>query len=106
MPNNTKELMITKKERIMLRSMAQTLPDIVFVGKEGVTENVLNQVEDNLYAHELIKLKVQNTCSEDLSVIAEIICEKCECEVVTIIGTKIVLFKESDKPKIKHVLTK
>lgn len=96
--------MINKKQRIQLRSLAQALPDLVYIGKEGLTDNVLKQIIDNLYAHELIKLKVQNTCDEDLSTLAEEIAVKCECEVVTIIGTKIVLFKLSDKPKIKHVL--
>ena len=96
--------MINKKERIQLRSLAQVLPDLVFVGKEGVTENVLRQIEDNLFAHELIKIKVQNTCEEDKGEVADIIAEKLICDVVTIIGTKIVLYKRSEKKNIKHVL--
>jgi RNA-binding protein len=96
--------MLTKKDRINLRSMAQTLPDIVFVGKDGVTENVLNQIEDNLYAHELIKVKVQNTCDQTKEEVAEIIEEKTLCDVVTMIGTKIILYKKSEKKNIKHVL--
>ena len=96
--------MLTKSERIKLRSMAQTLPDLVYIGKDGVTDNVLRQVEDNLYAHELIKIKVQATCDEDKESIADTICQELDCDIVTIIGTKIVVYKLSDKKNIKHVL--
>ena len=96
--------MLTKKDRITLRSMAQTLPDLVYIGKDGVTDNVLKQVEDNLFAHELIKIKVQNTCEEDKNDIADYLAEQLEADVVTTIGTKIVLYKLSKKSKIKHVL--
>jgi len=96
--------MLTKKERIMLRSMAQTLPDLVYIGKEGITENVIKQVDDNLFAHELIKIKVQNTCDIDKEDIANALAEELDADIVTTIGTKIVLYKLSDKKKIKHIL--
>ncbi len=96
--------MLTKKDRIILRSMAQTLPDIVYIGKEGVTDNVIRQVEDNLFAHELIKIKVQNTCEMYKEDIANLLAEKLDAEIVTTIGTKIVMYKLSDKKNIKHVL--
>ena len=96
--------MLTKRERITLRSMAQALPDLVYIGKDGVTDNVVKQVEDNLYAHELIKIKVQNTCEEDKEEVANYLADKVGAEVVTTIGTKIVLYKLSAKAKVKHVL--
>ena len=96
--------MLDKKQRIFLRSKAQLLPDIVQIGKDGVTDNVIRQVEDNLYAHELIKIKVLSNCDEDLEDVAEQLIDATGCEIVTIIGTKIVLYKLSNKAKIKHVL--
>ena len=42
--------MLDKKERIFLRSKAQTLPDLVFIGKEGLTENVLRQISQIEYS--------------------------------------------------------
>ena len=96
--------MLNKKERIFLRSKAQTLQDLVFIGKEGLTDNVIKQIEDNLFAHELIKVKVQNTCEEDKFDLAEEVAKITNCDIVTIIGTKIVLYKLSDKKNIKHIL--
>ena len=95
---------MNKKDRITLRSIAQTLPDLVYIGKEGLTDNVLIQIRDNLIAHELIKVKVQNTCDEDLTTLANKIEEMVNCYVVTIIGTKIVLYKYSEKKNIKHII--
>jgi RNA-binding protein len=96
--------MLDKKQRIFLRSKAQLLEDIVQIGKDGMTDNVIKQVSDNLYAHELIKIKVQNNCDEDLEDLAHRLAEATDSEIVTTIGTKIVLYKLSKKQKIKHVL--
>ena len=49
--------MITKQQRTQLRSLAQNLPDLVYIGKGDITDNVVKQVNDNLYAHEIIKIK-------------------------------------------------
>ncbi len=95
---------MTKNERTKLRSLGQTLADLGFVGKEGVTDNVLKQISDNLTAHELVKIKVQKNAPEDIETIAEKIALGCGCEVVTIIGSKILVYKFSNKEKIKHVL--
>ena len=51
--------MISTKERAILRGYANNLSDLVYIGKEGVTPNVIKQINDNLLAHELIKIKVQ-----------------------------------------------
>ncbi len=95
---------MTKSERTKLRSLGQTIADLGFVGKEGVTENVLKQISDNLTAHELVKIKVQKNAPEEIGEIAEKIATGCNCEVVTIIGSKILVYRYSDKEKIKHIL--
>ena len=90
--------MITKQQRTALRSLAQDLPDLVYIGKGDITDNVVKQVKDNLYAHEIIKIKVQDNTSLSMDEIGSILEDRCECEVVTMIGSKIVLYKASKKP--------
>ena len=51
--------MITPQERAKLRALSNGLRDLVYIGKDGLTENVIAQINDNLYAHELIKIKAQ-----------------------------------------------
>jgi len=48
--------MIDKKQRIELRSIASKLKPLVFVGKDGFSENVLKQISEELFNHELLRL--------------------------------------------------
>ena len=52
--------MIDKKTRIKLRSLAMTIKPIIWVGKDGFSENVLNQITEELFNHELIKITLQD----------------------------------------------
>ena len=47
--------MITSKQRAYLRSMANQTEPIIYVGKAGITDNLIEQVSDALVARELIK---------------------------------------------------
>ena len=96
--------MIDKKTRIKLRSIASTIKPIVWVGKDGFTENVLRQIEEELFNHELIKIAVQESIEIPSEFELAEIAVKIGAEVVTVIGRKIVLFKHSEKKGIKHVL--
>lgn len=96
--------MLTAQNRAKLRSLATNLRDLVYIGKDGLTDNVVDQINDNLYAHELIKVKVQRSVSDEIKELATAIENQCDCEVVAIIGSKILLYKLSQKPKIMHLL--
>ena len=50
--------MLTGKQKRELRKMAHHLNPIFQVGKEGVTENMLEGIDQAIVKHELIKVKV------------------------------------------------
>lgn len=96
-----------KKDRLYLRSLGQKLSDLVYIGKDGLTDNVVKQIDDNLFSHELIKIKVQQSVLDELDNFASEIENKCDCEVVCVIGSKILVYKYSRNPKLKqHILNK
>ena len=95
--------MIDKKTRIQLRSIASTIKSTVWIGKDGITPNLLKQLEEELFNHELIKITVQESVSLTEDEITEM-AVKLGAEVVTTIGRKIVLYKHSEKKNIKHIL--
>ena len=95
--------MIDKKTRIQLRSIASTIKSTVWIGKDGVTPNILKQLEEELFNHELIKITIQESVSLTEDEITEL-AVKLGAEVVTTIGRKIVLYKHSEKKNIKHIL--
>lgn len=97
-------IMLTAQNRARLRGLATNLKDLVFIGKEGVTDNVINQIEDNLYAHELIKIKVQKSVIDEIKEISADIENRCGAEVVSIIGSKILLYRYTNKKGFKHLI--
>lgn len=91
--------MLTGKQRAYLKSMANTMDPIFQVGKNGVTENFIKQVENTLEARELIKIKVLNNSLLEANEVANEIVEKVNGEFVQSIGNKFVIYKESTENK-------
>ncbi len=94
--------MITSKQRSYLRSLANTMTPIFQIGKEGIEENFLKQIDDALEARELIKISVLNNSDYDAREASNEICEELGCEGIQAIGNKMVLYRKSKKnPKIE-----
>ena len=93
--------MLTSKQRAYLRSLANSAETILQVGKEGISENLIKQVDDALTARELIKGKVLETAPGFAGEIAAQLAEATGSEVVQVIGMRFVLFRRNLKnPKI------
>jgi len=93
--------MITSKQRAYLRGLANTIDTIGQIGKEGVTDNVIQQAELALKAREIIKLRVLETSMLTAREASEILCEALDAEPVQCIGSKLVLYKPNpEKPVI------
>ena len=94
--------MITSKQRSYLRTIANPLQPIFQLGKAGVEENFLKQVDEALESREIIKIKVLNNSGITAREASDIICEAVGAEGVQTIGSKCVLYKRSlKKPRIE-----
>lgn len=91
--------MLNSRQRAQLRGLANSMETIFQVGKSGVTENTVKQVSDALEARELIKLRTLETCPTSSRETADEIAEKTGADVVQVIGTRFVLYKESENNK-------
>ncbi|MBQ8689983.1 MAG: ribosome assembly RNA-binding protein YhbY [Clostridia bacterium] len=91
--------MITSKQRAYLRSMSQSLETIFQIGKGGITEEICTQIENALEARELIKARVLDNSGYTAKEAAQIIAEAIDCDVVSCVGSRFVLYKESKKKK-------
>ncbi|MCR5088291.1 MAG: YhbY family RNA-binding protein [Oscillospiraceae bacterium] len=87
---------MTSKERARLRGLASQEPTIVQVGKEGITENVIQSVNTALAARELIKGKVLESSMLTAREACEKLAEACGAEPVQAIGTKFVLYRKKE----------
>ncbi len=96
---------LTSKQRAQLRGLANGIETILQVGKDGIGENLVKQADDALEARELIKGRVlDNNIEYDARTAAEALAKATRSEVVQVIGTRFVLYREShSKPKEKRI---
>lgn len=95
--------MITTKQRAYLRGLGNALDPVMQIGKDGVTENVLNGVYLLLEARELVKIKMLKNCDYETKSLANEIAQKLDTEVVQVIGNIFILYKKSTKKGFKHI---
>ena len=91
--------MITSKQRAKLRAMGHDLDTIFQIGKIGITEETCKQIANALEARELIKVRVLENSGYTAKEAATILAEQVECDVVSCVGTRFILYKESTKKK-------
>lgn len=91
--------MLTSKQRAKLRSIAQSYEPIFFIGKSGLSDEIIKQLENAINARELIKLGVQESCEFSAREAADLIAPKLGADVVAVIGRKFVLWRRSRDPK-------
>ena len=91
--------MLTGKERARFRSQANLLKPIVMIGKDGLSETVIDQIDQIIEIRELIKIKIQNNSAEDARNVAEEVAKELNAEVIQVIGGIVVLYRESKEEK-------
>ena len=89
--------MLTSKERAELRGQANTLETTLIVGKGGVTDAVIAEAENQLDSRELVKGKVLEGAMMTPREVCDLICEATGAEGVSVIGTKFVIYRFSEK---------
>lgn len=95
--------MITTKQRAILRALANTLDPVMQIGKEGLSDNSIEQINNLFEARELFKINVLKNCNYTPRELAGMIQEKTNCEIVQCIGLKLVLYKKSTRKNFKHI---
>lgn len=94
---------MTSKQRAYLRSLAMTMLPIVSIGKNGVTDAVVAEVDNLLECKELIKISVLKNSDLGVREVAECLAEETSAIVVQTVGSKITLYRKSKKDDIKHI---
>ena len=91
---------LTGKQLSHLRSLGHHLTATAMMGREGITKSLLQSISENLTAHELIKVKVQENCPMDRKEAAAELAKQSRSHLVQIIGRTFLLYKEN--PKLKE----
>lgn len=96
--------MITSKQRAGLRKLANDLDTIYQIGKGGMGEEILKGISDALEARELIKLRTLDNCEYSSKEAANMIAEALGADVVSVVGSRFVLYRQSSKEKNRKIV--
>lgn len=91
--------MLNSRQRAQLRGMANSYETIFQIGKGGINDQLIKQVDEALEARELIKLRTLENSPETSRSAADIIAERVGADVVQVIGYRFILYRESKNNK-------
>lgn len=92
---------LSGKQNRFLRGLGHHLNPVVLIGKDAVSQGVIDSVEEVLDQHELIKVKLLEGCLVDRKNVAEQLSTTTDSSVVQILGRTILLFRPTPEGKIE-----
>lgn len=98
--------MITSKQRAYLRSLANKVPSIFQMGKEGISKNLTDQLSLALDAREIIKVHVLENCELTPREACDEVSSLLHAEPVQVIGSKFVIYRQAKDEKNRTIILK
>ncbi|HMT03580.1 MAG TPA: ribosome assembly RNA-binding protein YhbY [Burkholderiales bacterium] len=96
-----KQNRLSIKQRQYLKALAHSLEPVVMIGDKGLTQSVIKEIEINLLAHELIKIRILGNDRDLRNSLAVEICGKTNSSLVQHIGKILIIYKPNDSSNIK-----
>lgn len=96
---------LTGKQARALRARGHGLEPLVSVGKEGVTSGVVSSLEANLAAHELVKVRIAQSCAEDRHEVAAALAARTGAAVAQVLGRTVLLYRPEIEPEPEPPVT-
>ena len=95
--------MITSRQRADLRSLSNTLTATEQIGKNGLTDGLIAQIDESLERHELLKINVLETAGISGKLCAGELAEALGADVVQVIGAKVTLYRPASDPEKRTI---
>ena len=93
---------LTGKQKRTLRALGHHLRPVATIGKQGLADSVVAQLDANLLAHELIKVKVLKTCPLEPPAIATLIAQRTGATLAQSVGRTLLLYRpHPERPVIQ-----
>ncbi|MCM2358477.1 MAG: ribosome assembly RNA-binding protein YhbY [Geobacteraceae bacterium] len=93
--------MLSGKQKRFLRGVGHGLKPVITVGKGEVNEALVHETAEAIAFHELVKVKILESCLMDRHEVAEALAAACGAEVAQVLGRTILLYKKAREPKIE-----
>ena len=85
---------LSPAQRRALRAKAHHLDPVVSIGNQGLTPAVLHEIDVNLLAHELVKLRVHSDDRDEREAVLERVCHALDAAPVQHLGKVLVVYRE------------
>lgn len=95
--------MITSKQRAYLRKEAHTLEPIFQIGKDGVTDALIDGLDKALEKREILKVHILETALIDTKETCNSLAERLGAEPVQAIGNKFILYRRAEEEKNRKI---
>ena len=93
--------MLNGKQKRFLRGLGHGLKPVIMVGKGEINEALVKETADAVACHELIKVKILESCMLDRFEVADELAAACHAEVAQVLGRTLLLYKMAKEPKIE-----
>ncbi len=95
------KVMLTGKQKRFLRGLGHGMKPVVMVGKNEVNDALTVETSAALAVHELIKVKVLESCEMDRHEVAESLAKAAGAEVAQVLGRTFLIYRQGEEPKIE-----
>ncbi|BEH10746.1 MULTISPECIES: ribosome assembly RNA-binding protein YhbY [Geobacter] len=93
--------MLTGKQKRHLRGLGHSLAPVITIGKGEISEALVKETDEALEHHELIKVKILESCLLDRHEAAEELASACGADVAQVLGRTFLLFRRAQEPKLE-----
>lgn len=97
MNNQQEKILLSNDQKLMLKKLAHHLKPVVQIGKHGVTESLIREIDAALRAHELIKIHVQPRLKEHFAEILSTILRETQSFHIDTIGNIVIVFRKREE---------
>ncbi len=92
--------MLKKKQKQYLKGLANPLKPAVIIGKDGLTENIINSIDEYLTSHELLKISILKSCEQEIEEIVLDVLANTNSELISQLGRKMVIYRRNNRQPV------
>jgi RNA-binding protein len=93
--------MLTGKQKRFLRGLGHDLKPVLMIGKNEVNEALTAEADAALASHELIKVRILESCDMDRHEVAEKLANACSADVAQVLGRTLLLYRQGEEAKLE-----
>jgi RNA-binding protein len=93
--------MLTGKQKRFLRGLGHGLKPVITVGKGDVSEALIKETDEALSTHELIKVKILESCMMERHTVGAELSEKCSAGLAQVLGRTLLLYRAAKEPRLE-----